>query len=56
MGLGAMVHKSKTKLMKDTNGDIFKHIPGKSEDHRSMTSYFNAIKKHGYGTHKQGKI
>ena len=49
MGVGARVQSHKEKLNKETNDDNFGHIqkPRTTEGHRSVTSHFNIIKKHG---------
>ena len=49
MKLGARVHKHETKLKKDTNNDKFMPMqnPVTHKYHRSITSQFNVIEKHG---------
>ena len=58
MGLRYRVHNHKAKLKKYTNNDTFGTMqkPVTPEDHNSMTSHFNVIKKIDQSTLKQGKI
>ena len=52
------MHNHKAKLKKDTNNDTFGPMqkPGIPEDHKSMTSHFDVIRKLDQSTRKQGNI
>ena len=58
MGLGVKVHTHKTKIKKETKNDIFKHMHNivTPQCHRSNTSHFNVINKHGKKESKQGNV
>ena len=58
MGLGDRVHNHKAILNKETHDDTFRNMqkPGTIEDHKSMKSNFDVIKKHDQKTHNQGNI
>ena len=58
MGLQDRVHNHKAKPKKDNINNTFRPMmkPGTPEDHKSMTSHFDVIKKRYQSTRKQGKI
>ena len=58
MGLEARVYKHEAKVKKDNNNDTFRRMykQGTYEDHSSVISQFNAIKKHFYKTPTQDNI
>ena len=52
------MHSHKDKLKKETNNDTFRNLwkPGTPEEHRLMTSHFNAIKKCGQKVSNKGDV